>query len=215
VDLTGAVLSFALVGDLLTITPGLDTALVLRAAVNTGRRPAFFTAFGVCLGALIWGAAAAVGVSALLAASDVAYTALRISGAAYMIYLGVRMLRQGVRGNLDAHDATASGPGIAAVTSSRSALSRGALTNLLNPKVGAFYVAVLPQFIPDGASHLGVGLLLASVHALESMLWFTAIILGARALGTFLKRRSAQRAVDGATGTVLIGFGLKLGLSSR
>ena len=92
---------------------------------------------------------------------------------------------------------------------------RGLFTNLLNPKVGAFYVAVLPQFIPAGTSPLGVGLLLALVHDLEGLIWFTAIIVGARALRGFLGRRRVRRAVDGGTGAVLIGFGLKLGLSSR
>ncbi|WP_433374293.1 LysE family translocator [Actinoplanes sp. CA-142083] len=153
-DLTHAVLSFAVLGALLTITPGLDSALVLRAAVSMGRGPAFATALGVGAGALAWGAAAAVGVSALL-------------------------------------------------------------TNLLNPKVGAFYVAVLPQFIPDGSSPPAVGVLLALVHDLEGILWFSAIIVGAGALRRQLARRSVRRAVDGGTGAVLPGFGLKLGLGSR
>jgi threonine/homoserine/homoserine lactone efflux protein len=92
---------------------------------------------------------------------------------------------------------------------------KGFLTNLLNPKVGAFYVAVLPQFIPPGTSHVAVGVLLATVHAIESMLWFTAIIFGAGAVRRLLTRRSALCAVDGAIGAVLVGFGLKLGLASR
>ncbi|MFF5083320.1 LysE family translocator [Actinoplanes sp. NPDC000266] len=207
-DLGTALLSFAAVGALLTITPGLDTALVLRSALNGGRRPAFFTAAGICLGALTWGAAAAVGVSALLAASTLAYTILRIAGAAYMLWLGARMLIAARRGHAAHPSATGTPP-----QSARSALTRGALTNLLNPKVGAFYLAVLPQFIPAGASHLTAGLLLASVHVAESMLWFTALILSAAALNRFLRTRRAQRTVDATTGTALIGFGLKLGLS--
>jgi threonine/homoserine/homoserine lactone efflux protein len=89
------------------------------------------------------------------------------------------------------------------------------LTNLLNPKIGAFYVAVLPQFIPAHDSHLAVGLLLAFVHDLEGLVWFTAIILGTHSVRTMLRRRSARRAIDGATGATLIGFGVKLGLSAR
>src|SRR4051794_27031402 len=95
--LTHAILSFAVLGALLTVTPGLDTALVLRSAVTMGRRAAFATAFGVNTGALVWGAAAAVGVSALLTASTTAYLVLRVAGAAYMIYLGARMLAGAVR----------------------------------------------------------------------------------------------------------------------
>jgi threonine/homoserine/homoserine lactone efflux protein len=89
----------------------------------------------------------------------------------------------------------------------------GALTNLLNPKIGAFYVAVLPQFIPEHTSPLAMGLLLALVHDLEGLLWFTLIIVAASRMGDLLRRRAAQRLVDGGTGSVLIGFGLKLGLA--
>jgi threonine/homoserine/homoserine lactone efflux protein len=210
VTLGSAVAAFALLGALLTVTPGLDTALVLRSAIAGGRGPAFATALGVCAGALIWGAAAAVGVSALLTASEVAYTALRIVGAAYMVFLGGRMIWGAVRRRAGAAAAAEEG---SARPTWWSAWARGLLTNLLNPKVGAFYVAVLPQFIPPGGSHLGVGLLLASVHVLEAMVWFTAIILGAQAFGRFFRRRSVQRAVDGGTGAVLVGFGLKLGLT--
>src|SRR5665647_3155590 len=136
VTLPAAVLSFAVVAGLLTVIPGLDTALVLRAAITQGRRQGFATALGINTGALVWGAGAAVGVSALLTASTIA-----------------------------AVPATAWG-----------SWRRGLLTNLLNPKIGAFYVAVLHQFIPTGTSHLAVGLLLALVHDVDGMLWFTAII---------------------------------------
>ena len=211
-DLTHAVLSFAVLGALLTITPGLDTALVLRAAISMGRGPAFATAVGVGTGALTWGAAAAVGVSALLTASEVAYTALRVAGAAYMIYLGVRMVRGALRRRGAETDEAAAGPAAPTVWNT---FGRGLFTNLLNPKVGAFYVAVLPQFVPAGSAPLFVGVLLALVHDVEGILWFTAIILGAGALRRQLARRSVRRAVDGGTGAVLLGFGLKLGLSGR
>jgi threonine/homoserine/homoserine lactone efflux protein len=209
---THAVLSFALLGALLTITPGLDTALVLRSAITMGRRPAFATALGINAGALIWGAAAAVGVSALLTASETGYLILRILGAAYMLYLGIRMIVGAVR-RRDTADLT---PAAASKTPSIwNTFGRGLLTNLLNPKVGAFYVAVLPQFIPAGTSPLGVGLLLALIHDLEGLIWFTAIITSAHSLRGFLARRKVQRAVDGGTGAVLVGFGLKLGLTPR
>jgi threonine/homoserine/homoserine lactone efflux protein len=209
-DLTHAVLSFAVLGALLTITPGLDTALVLRSAVTMGRGPAFATALGINTGALIWGAAAAVGVSALLTASVVAYTVLRVAGAAYMLYLGVRMIRAAVKGG----GVSAEIAGTAAPTW-WSTYGRGLLTNLLNPKIGAFYIAVLPQFIPPGTNPFGVGLLLALVHDLEGLLWFALIIFGAQAARGFLARRSVRRTVDAGTGAVLIGFGLRLGLSTR
>ncbi|GIF06248.1 LysE family translocator [Actinoplanes siamensis] len=209
-DLTHAVVSFALLGALLTITPGLDTALVLRSAVTMGRRAAFATALGVNTGALIWGAAAAVGVSALLTASTVAYTAVRVAGAAYMVYLGVRMIVSALRKDGRNPEIT-----VTAEPTWLSTFGKGLFTNLLNPKVGAFYVAVLPQFIPAGESPLGVGLLLALVHDLEALLWFSLIISGAQAARGFLARRAVRRTVDAGTGAVLIGFGVRLGLSSE
>jgi threonine/homoserine/homoserine lactone efflux protein len=216
-SVSSAVVGFALVAGLVTVVPGLDTALVLRAAILTGPRSAFATALGIGTGALAWGAAAAVGVSALLLTSTVAYTGLRIVGAGYMLWLGAGLIRSAVRrGPLEAGGRLEPGgplePGEQPAPGLWSAWRRGVLTNLLNPKIGAFYVAMLPQFIPQGTSPLLMGILLALVHDLEGMLWFTVIILGAGRMAATLRRRAAQRAVDGATGSVLIGFGLKLGL---
>lgn len=211
-SLLSDVISFAAVAGLLTIIPGLDTAMVLRSAASYGRRHGFATAVGVSTGALIWGACAAVGVSALLTASTVAYTALRIAGAVYMLWLGSRLLIRALRdksgGPID-EAATVSDPSVIL------SWSRGLMTNLLNPKIGAFYVAVLPQFIPAHNSHLAVGLLLASVHDVEGLAWFTFIILGTHSARAILSRRKARRVIDGVTGGTLIGFGLKLGLSAR
>jgi threonine/homoserine/homoserine lactone efflux protein len=209
VALTPAVLSFALLGAFLTITPGLDTALVLRSAVTMGRGPAFATAVGINAGALIWGAAAAVGVSALLTASETAYLVLRVAGAVYMLYLGVRMIIGAVRPAGEPVDKA-----VPRRPAAWNTFGRGLLTNLLNPKIGAFYVAVLPQFIPAGRSPLGVGVLLALVHDVEGLIWFTVIIAGAQAFRGFLGRRAVRRSVDGGTGAALVGFGLKLGLST-
>ena len=128
-----------------------------------------------------------------------------------MIWLGTRLLRQALRDH--AGDSPIE-PGSAVAGTLRS-WRRGLMTNLLNPKIGAFYLAVMPQFIPAHASHLAVGLLLAFVHDLEGMAWFTAIILGTHSVRAALDRRSARRAADGITGATLIGFGLKLGLSSK
>ncbi|MTD16826.1 LysE family translocator [Nakamurella sp. YIM 132087] len=207
--LLDAVLSFAVVAGLLTITPGLDTALVLRSALTQGRAPAFATALGVGTGALIWGAAAAVGVSALLTAWTVAFTILKIVGAAYMLFLGGRLLWAAVRGTADPAPVDA-GP---VARSAWTGWRRGMLTNLLNPKVGAFYVAVLPQFLPPDVPHLWMGLLLAFVHTVLGMIWFTGVILGASSVRRWLTRRSAQRTIDGGTGAVLVGFGVKLALT--
>jgi threonine/homoserine/homoserine lactone efflux protein len=208
VTLGAAVLSFAFVAGVLTVTPGLDTALVLRSALTQRRRDALATAAGVVAGLLVWGAVAAVGVSALLAASQSAYDVLRYAGAAYMVWLGARLLWGAVRGRPGGADL----PSDARRPSAWQAARRGLLTNLLNPKVGAFYVALLPQFLPAGADPLAVGLLLAGVHGLLGMAWFTGLTYAAAALGGWLRRPRVVRAVDGITGATLVGFGVRLAL---
>jgi threonine/homoserine/homoserine lactone efflux protein len=201
------VLGFGLVALLLTITPGLDTALVLRAAITRGRRDAVATALGVVAGVLAWGAAAAVGVSALLTASTVAYDVLRLVGAGYLVWLGGRILWRLVRHNGEAAAGSSPSPG-GAWRSART----GLLTNLLNPKVGAFYVSVLPQFLPPGTPALGMGVLLALVHAALSLVWFAVLVLGAVAARRWLQRPGVSRTVEGVTGVALLGLGLRLAL---
>jgi threonine/homoserine/homoserine lactone efflux protein len=202
-----------------TIIPGLDTALVVRTAVAQGRRQGFAVALGINTGVLIWGAAAAVGVSALLVASHVAYDALRFAGAAYLTWLGAVMLcrtwrRRAANGETALGEAThAEGRRPAPTAAPDSALrswSRGVATNLLNPKIGAFYVAILPQFIPAHAPHLLMGLTLAGVHDAEGIAWFTLIISAAHLARRFLASDRARAIMDRITGTVLIGFGLRL-----
>lgn len=202
--------SFALVAGLVTVTPGLDTALVLRSALNRGRLDAAATAAGVCLGVLVWAVAAATGVSALLTASEAAYDVLRIAGAAYMALLGLRFLRNALR----REEATVEGVPRRREPSLWAAFRSGLLTNLLNPKVGAFYVALLPQFVPADGSPVLAGVLLGVVHNVEGVLWFTLVILGADAARRRLARRSTERWIEGLTGTALVGFGLRLARSS-
>ncbi|MDF2051417.1 LysE family translocator [Arthrobacter sp. Cr_A7] len=206
-----ALLSFALVAGLLTLVPGLDTALVLRSSISKSRRYAFATAAGISTGAMIWGVAAAVGVSALLAASEIAYRMLTIAGAAYMVWLGLSLLWKSLR----QQGLRATG-GTMAPVEGRDNLVQGWLTgtgtNLLNPKVGVFYIATIPQFIPAGVSPLLVGILLAGVHCLLAMAWFTLLIFGTGYASRWLNGARSIRIIDNITGTVLVGFGLKLAL---
>jgi threonine/homoserine/homoserine lactone efflux protein len=210
VTLGTAVLSFAVVATALTVTPGLDTALVLRAALTRGRWEAIATAGGIVAGLFVWGAAAAVGVSALLTASEMAYDVLRYAGAAYLVWFGVRLLVRALRPG-----AAADGPDGAAVDSAWRAARTGLTTNLLNPKVGVFYVALLPQFLPAESDPLMVGLLLAGVHAVLSIGWFALLIVLAVALSRWLRRPATVRAIDGVTGATLFGFGIRLAFAGR
>lgn len=204
--LGSAIVSFALVAGLVTLTPGIDTALVLRTALARPTREAFATAAGIATGCLVWGVGAALGVSALLTASTVAFTVLRGLGALYMGWLGIRLILAAIRGTEPDETEVPGRGGVAA------AFRQGFFTNLMNPKVGAFYVALLPQFIPPGEPAALVGLLLAGVHAVEGMAWFAILIAAAGWLAPRLRSSGVRRWMDAVAGTVIIGFGLKLAL---
>ncbi|AJF65521.1 LysE family translocator [Streptomyces vietnamensis] len=208
---TTALWSFALVAAVLTLTPGLDTALVLRIAALGHRARAWGVVLGVQTGVLAWGALTSLGVTALLTASHLAYEILRWAGAAYMVWMGAQMLRRTFKGG-PAKEAPEALEDTAPATSDSlmAGWRQGTLTNLLNPKVGAVYVSVLPQFLPAESNHLAMGLLLTSEHILLGLVWSTALIAGARLLSTWLRRPAARRTLDRLTGTVIAGFGLRL-----
>ncbi|GEA87499.1 LysE family translocator [Cellulomonas cellasea] len=214
---TQAVLSFALVAGLLTIVPGLDTALVLRSAISRGRAHAFAAGAGVNAGCFAWGVAAAVGASALLAASRTAYTVLTLAGAAYMVVLGAQLLWSSLRRRPGALDSEPGGS--AAAPEPRGSVGRAFLmglgTNLLNPKVGVFYLATIPQFVPDGVSPLLMGVLLAAVHNVLGMAWFAAIILATGFASRWLSGEVVARVTDRVTGLVLVAFGVRLAATAR
>ncbi|MGW5423291.1 LysE family translocator [Streptomyces sp. NPDC003943] len=212
--ISSAIASFAVVAGMMTVMPGLDTALVLRSAITLGRRRAFATALGILSGVLVWGVAAAVGASAVLTASRLLYDVLRVAGAGYLAWLGFGMLRRTLkeRGRVVSGDAAdGTGAPTAEATWARC-WARGLGTSLLNPKNGVFYMAMLPQFIPSGAPHLLMGVVLAAVHDLEGLVWFGALIFGTGLVRRWLDRGSVRRAVDAVTGTVLVGFGVRLAL---
>lgn len=204
--ITQALLAFVAAATVLTITPGLDTAMVLRSAATGGPRPAAFAGIGICLGCLIWGAAASVGLGALLAASELAYTALKWAGAAYLVWLGLKLVLR-PRERFDVAD------GAAASRDAWASLRQGFLTNLLNPKVGVFYVTFLPQFMPSGVDVIAFSLLLAAIHVALSVMWFAALIAVTTPLGRLLKRPRAVRAMDRLTGGVFLAFGARLALT--
>ena len=201
-----ALIAFALAAALLTITPGLDTAMVLRTAAVEGPRTAALAALGIILGCLAWGAAVALGLGVLLAASSFAYTVLKWAGAAYLAWLGIKLILQ-PRSQFDLGAANGAPRG--------DWLARGFLNNLLNPKIGVFYVSFLPQFVP---THVPAGpfiFLLAVIHGLLGAIWF-AVLIGATApLKRWLARRAVVRWIDRITGVVFVGFGLRQAFDRR
>eukprot|EP01030_Chromulinospumella_sphaerica_P018523 gene18523-18390_t len=210
-DPIASLAAFFLAAGLLTVTPGVDTALVLRTAAVEGPRRAMAAGGGIILGLMVWGAMTAVGLSALLAVSKTAYLLLQIAGAGYLVFLGGRMLWSAFRGGGLAQEAAPA----SAAGSVAGWFLRGLLTNLLNPKVGVFYVSFLPQFIPAGGDPLAWSLLLAGVHNLQGAAWFLALIAATRPLGQWLKKAAVVRWLDGVTGSILVAFGIGLALQKR
>ncbi len=200
-----ALIAFVAAAALLTITPGLDTAMVLRTAAVEGHRTAALAALGIVLGCLAWGAAVALGLGVLLAASSLAYTVLKWAGAAYLAWLGIKLMLQ-PRSRFD----------LGATGGQRGNwLARGFLNNLLNPKVGVFYVSFLPQFVPTHVAAAPFIFLLAAIHAVLGVIWFAALIAASSPIKRWLSRQAVVRWIDRVTGAVFIGFGLRLALDRR
>ena len=201
-----ALAAYLVAATLLTIAPGLDTALVLRmAAAGTPRRAAL-AGLGIATGCFAWAVLVAFGLGAVLAASQLAYGLLRWVGAAYLLWVGVQLLRH-PRREFRVDVPTSRGH--------RAAFATGALTNLLNPKVGVFYVSFLPQFVPRGVSVAPFVMLLGAIHALLGLAWFACLIAATRPMTGFLTRPAVAQACDRLTGGLFVAFAAGLALHSR
>lgn len=205
-----SLLTFVVAAGVLTVTPGVDTAMVLRSSTVGGPRSGSAAALGICGGLLVWGLGAAFGLTALLAASELAFTVVKWLGAAYLVYLGLKLLLK-PRNALHAPVQTLGAGGGSAV----DALKRGFLTNVLNPKVGVFYVTFLPQFVPHGANVAAFSLLLASIHVVLTLSWFAVLIALTVPLARFLSKPKVVKALDRLTGFIFLGFGAKLAVAHR
>jgi threonine/homoserine/homoserine lactone efflux protein len=197
-----AVLTFALAGALIVLIPGPDTLVVLRSVVMHGRREAALTSLGVLTGLVVWILAAALGLTAVLRASEDGYLILRLAGAAYLLYIGVQALRSRVL-----QKAAATAP-------TRSIVGRGyragLMTDLLNPKVGVFFVTFFPAFIPHHSNVAVMTASLGSVFVAETALYFAAMLLFIRRVSQWMDSERVRRRLNRATGLVLIGFGVRL-----
>jgi len=198
-------LVFLAVITLLTITPGADMAMVSRSVFMGGRRAAFATTLGIAAGCMVWALASAAGVAAVLAASEVAYDALRLVGAAYLVFLGVQSLIAAWRGY-----AGEAGPKGGTTGGRRSPFRQGLLTNLFNPKIALFYTTFLPQFIGPGDPVLLLSVAMATVHILLGIVWLSAYAwLLDRTIEAFRDSR-LRRVLDGVTGAVLVALGVRV-----
>jgi threonine/homoserine/homoserine lactone efflux protein len=201
-----SLLAFTLAAILLTITPGPDTALVVRAAAAGRARTGVAAALGISIGCLTWGALVALGLGAVLAASHTAYTVLKLAGGAYLIFLGLKLILK-PRSAVDLGGSGGDG------AEPRRWLMRGLMTNLLNPKIGVFYVSFLPQFVPHGVPAAPWVFGLAAFHVAISVVWFALLIAMMRPLRRVLERPPVVRWLDRCVGVVFTGFGLRLALS--
>jgi threonine/homoserine/homoserine lactone efflux protein len=200
--------SFLVVAIVLVVTPGPDMALVTRNAILHGRRVALGTAFGVSAGLLIWTIAAALGVAAIVRASAVAFTALRLVGAAYLVWLGIEALRAPRRPPVD----RALGP---RATSARRGFRQGLASNIANPKIAVLFTSLMPQFIAPAHAVLVPFLVLGGVFVALGLLWLSAYALVASATAGVLGRPRVRAALDRITGTVLVALGVRLASEHR
>lgn len=204
--------AFVAVSAVVICRPGQDTALTIRNTLAAGRRSGIATAAGVALGQTVWTLAASVGVVAILSASEPAFRALKLTGAAYLIYLGV----QSLYGALTRRSQNAKQQSVtrSVVVAPRWALRQGVLSNLGNPKMAVFFASLLPQFAPDGSGSffalLGLGLLFCSL----TFGWLSLYALAVARLRRFLAG-PARRVLDAVTGIVLVVFGARLAAESR
>ena len=204
-----AFLSFMAIATLVTLIPGPDTFVVLRTALADGARAGTWAAAGSGVGNLIWGTTSVLGVAALLAASAAAFSALKLAGAAYLVYLGVQALRAAARG-----DALAAADARRVAVSRAAALRRGLASDLLNVKVGLFWTALVPQFIGAGNGPLLPTAMILAMAAIVFGGLGAYAHLAAR-LSQTLKRRGTARAVNGTVGAVLVTVGAQLALAHR
>jgi threonine/homoserine/homoserine lactone efflux protein len=205
----GSVLAFLAISALVIGTPGPDTAMTIRNTLLGGRAGGLATALGVATGQTIWALATSIGIVALLVASEPFFLAVKYAGAAYLIVLGIQSLRTALRpAAIPASSATIAPP-------SRRlpplvAFRQGVISNLGNPKMAAFFTSLLPQFTPSGEASFSGLAVPGLIFSAMTLLWLAGYALTIARLGSLLSRPAIRRTLDGITGAVLIGFGLRI-----
>ena len=195
-------LTFLGVAAVVIVTPGQDTALTIRNTLLGGRRSGILTAAGVSTGQAVWALATSVGLAAVLQASEPAFVAVKVAGAAYLVYLGLQTLVPALRRGASEPRAPRG-----------SSLRQGIVSNLGNPKMAVFFPSLLPQFAgkPSFGALFALGLVFCSI----TLVWLTAYAFAVAKAGDFLRRSRVRRALDATTGAVLVGLGLRLAAEER
>ena len=204
--------AFLGVSILVIVTPGQDTALTIRNTLVGGRRSGVLTAAGVASGQFVWTVATSAGLAALLVASEPVFTALKLAGAAYLIFLGAQALYAALRprhGPARAKLVLPHGMG------SVAAYRQGVLSNLGNPKMAVFFSSLLPQFIAPGQASFETLLMLGVLFNAMTLTWLTVYALVVARVGDVLRRDRVRRSIEAVTGLVLVGLGLRLATERR
>lgn len=202
---------FVGIAAVVIVVPGPDTAIVTKNALLHGRRAALGTAFGVNTGLAVWTVASALGVASIVRASDAAFTTLKLIGAAYLVWLGVQALLAARRGGSHPDPESAR----RARLDGRGGFRQGLFSDLANPKIGAFFTGLLPQFAGPGHSVLIPFLALGGLFVLMTVVWLCGYALVAVKASAVLGRQRVKAAIDRVSGAILIGFGIRLALERR
>lgn len=201
--------AFLLAISLLTLAPGVDSLLVIRNSMRGGWQDGVITSLGICLALFVQATISALGLSVLLLQSATAFTAVKLAGAAYLVWLGFASLHQAVRGQSLSLSTSVVKQSFRPIRS----LREGLLSNLLNPKAILFYMALLPQFIDADRPALSQSLVLAAIHFAIAMGWQSFLAIGVYRIKHWLQKERLQRALNTAMGSVLVFLGINLGFS--
>ncbi len=205
--------AFTIASAIMAITPGNDTILTMKNSLAGGKTAGLATTAGIICGCLVHASFSALGISIILVKSAELFNAVKMLGAAYLIFLGVKGLWSLWRSRGEVEDATTT---VArSGKSARRAFVEGLMTNVLNPKVAVFYLSFLPQFISPGDDVVSRSFLLAGIHQLVGAIWLASLVVFVTRMRGIVTRMSIKRKLEAATSTVLIAFGLKLALEKR
>lgn len=200
------ILSFVLVTSLLVMTPGPNGVLIAKTVPTSGRAAGFANVAGVVSAFFVHGTLSILGISLILVQSAELFMAVKLIGAAYLCWVGIKALRDAWRGAKPMPDVTPARRRRTLV----AAYGEGFLTNALNPKVSMFYLAAFPQFIPVGGHAIAASFTLVCVHAAINAVWFSLLIMMMSRLVCLAQSGRFQRMLKAATGSVFIAFGVKL-----
>lgn len=207
-NLLGTLAAFVGVSVVIICTPGPDTALTIRNALAGGRRAGIWTAAGIATGQAVWTLTAALGITGLIIASEPAFVTIRVVGAAYLIYLGCQSLVASLRPGTHTYSGVQLSP-----LPGKRAMRQGLVNDLANPKMAAFFMSLLPQFVSSG-DHVFFGMVaLGLTFSLLTFVWLTAYSIAIDRIRALFARSRIRRAIEGITGAVLVGFGMRIATS--